>query len=100
MATPIQYYAEVAKKYGHVDPEDYFAIEEWFLNQFPKLPRKDKKNILYFLLSHNNELTKKPLRLYYPKKVPTPLVKDMIPLNSSMVNSFYRYLLNLVNRAK
>lgn len=97
MPTPVKYFIEVAQKWGNIDPNDNQAIEDWFLNDFPNLPKKDLNAILDELLEQNNELSTDPGTIKYPSKVPLPLFKDRIavPLYSPLAYS-YKELINYI----
>lgn len=96
MPTPIKYFIQVAHKWGNIDPDDNQAVEDWFLNDFPKLPKKDINSILDELIRHNNEVADDPGKIIYPSKVPLPLFKDIIPVAGFSLKNSYREFINYI----
>lgn len=100
MPTPVKYYTKVAQKWGNIDPDDYQAVENWFLNDFPNLPKKELSAILDELIEKSNEVSIDPGKITNPPKVPMPLFKDNIPVSGyAWLNSYKglkKYLRSLI----
>ena len=96
MPTPVKYFIQVAHKWGKIDPDDSQAIEDWFLTDFPNLPKKDLTAIQDELIEHSNEASTDPGKIIYPSKVPLPLFKDRIPVSGNSWTYSYRELINYI----
>ena len=96
MPTPVRYFQKIAQKWGNINPENPEEIEKWFIEEFPKLPKRDLNGILEELLENNSHQNEKPEYLIYPKEVPLPLFKDNIPVSGLswklIHQKFTRYL--------
>jgi hypothetical protein len=104
MPTPVKYFIQVAQKWGNVDPNDTQAIEKWFLNDFPKLPKKEINAILGELIENSNAEPGDPGKIVYPSEVPLPLFKDILPVSgiswAQSYKAFLKYLQKLIKSNK
>ena len=102
MPTPMRFFSAVAQKWGKVDPDNDQAVEKWFLEDFPKLPKKDLNTILDELIQYNNEKSIDPGKVIYPTDIPLPFMKDTIPLKGflwvNLYKSFLKYIQNLIKK--
>lgn len=98
MPTPVRFFAEVAQKWGNIDPKDYQAVETWYLKELPKLPKKNLNAILDELTQFNNEKSIKPNKIVYPSDVPYPLMKDMIPATGYSWKNYYTLVMKYLSK--
>jgi len=100
MPTPLRYFVKVAQKWGNIDPTDHQAIEEWFLNDFQKLPEKDLNAILDELIENSNKGSVDPGKIVYPSDIPLPLFNDIVPVSeiswTRSYKEFIYYIRNLI----
>ena len=52
MTTPMHIYAELAEKYGQVDPKDNNAVNDFFETGVYKLSQSDREDIVDILFSN------------------------------------------------
>ena len=72
MPTPTQYFADVAAKYGNIDPQDSEAVERWFSETLPTMPKAQIETVLEDLLGRDgHESTRDDIRTY-PSGIPLP----------------------------
>ena len=93
----MRFFSQVAQKWGKVDPTDQLATEKWFLEEFPNLPKKDLEAILDELISFNNETNIKPEKLIYPKEIPLPLMKDIVPMRGRSWKDVYKQIVTFLS---
>lgn len=79
MPTPIRYFAEIAAKYGDVDPDDADAVQDWFMTTLPSLKSEQIDEILEEILRHDGAESTPADEKSYPLGVPLPLLKDSPP---------------------
>lgn len=102
MPTPSRFFKAVAQKWGNVNPDNDQAVEKWFLQDFPKLPKKDLNTILDELIQYNNEKSIDPGKVIYPADIPLPFMKDTIPFKGflwvNLYKSFIKYIQSLIKK--
>ena len=69
-------YAEVAKRYGGVDPKDHAAVERFFTETLPTLSIDKQKKIVEELLGGSTVADSGPVKRDYPKGVPIPKLSE------------------------
>ena len=57
----------------------FCTIRNWFLNELPKLPKKDLNTILDELMEKDHHESEIPDKLIYPEDVPLPRMKNILP---------------------
>lgn len=98
MPTPIRYFTKVAKKYGNIDADTPQEVENWYVNELPKLPKKDLNKILDELLQYNNEESIKTDKIAYPKDVSYPLMKNTEPITSYTWANYYTQIMKYIRK--
>ena len=98
MPTPLRFFIKVAQERGNVDPNEIEAVERWYLEDFPKLPKKELNTILDELIEHSGKESIKPEKLVYPSNIPMPLIKDTIPVTGLLRTNLYRRLINNLSK--
>ncbi|CAB5097458.1 hypothetical protein D3OALGA1CA_1631 [Olavius algarvensis associated proteobacterium Delta 3] len=72
MPTPTQDFADIAAKYGNIDPQDPEAVQHWFSETLPSMAPAQIEAILEDLLSRDGgEHTRQEIRTY-PSGIPLP----------------------------
>jgi hypothetical protein len=94
MATPLRFFIKIAQERGNINPDDIVAVENWFLEELPKLPKKDLDAILNELIEHSDDKSIKPEKIVYPSNIPIPLIKDTIPVTGLQRTNLYNRLIN------
>jgi hypothetical protein len=94
MPTPLRFFIKIAQERGNINPDDIVAVENWFLEDLPKLPEKDLQAILDELIEHSDDKSIKPDKIVYPSDIPMPLMKDTIPVTGLQRTSLYSRLIN------
>ena len=94
MPTPVRYFAEIAAKYGDVDPDDADAVQNWFLVTLPSLKTEDIDKVLEAILHHDGMESTHSGDRAYPSGVALPLLKESppaaLPLFALAVDLFLR----------
>lgn len=98
MPTPMRFFAKVADKWANIDPDDHQAVENWFVKDFPKLPKKSIDAILDELMQFSNEESVKPDKIVYPSDVPYPLMKDLIPVSGYSWKKYYSQTMKYLHK--
>lgn len=100
MPTPMRFFVKVAQKWGNIDPDDHQAVENWYVKELPKLPKKNLNAILDELMQFSQEESIKPDKIVYPSDVPYPLMKNLIPASGYTLTNYYtqiaKYLRKLI----
>ncbi len=97
MPTPTQAFYDVAARHGEVDPSDAEAVQHWFTEVLPTLPRDQIEEILEGLLAHEGVATTPPDSPGYPRNVPLPSLEDSPPVTFSILK---QVLLNLMAKIR
>lgn len=53
MPTPMKWYAEAARIWGNVDPDDAEAVTDWFVEGFKHLDKPTQTAVMRYLLTHD-----------------------------------------------
>lgn len=72
MPTPTTAFADVAAKYGGVDPNDIGAVQEWFAHQLSTLPPHIIEQVLEDLLVRDGEPLDRMISPSYPMRARLP----------------------------
>ena len=81
MPTPPHFFAEIAAKYGNVNPEDTTAVQRWYIETLPTLPAERIDEILEALLRHDGVKPTTAVEKSYPVDIPLPLLNESPPAN-------------------
>ena len=81
MPTPPHVFAEIAAKYGNVNPEDTAAVQRWYIETLPNLPPELIDEILEALLRHDGVKPTTAVEKSYPVDIPLPLLNESPPAN-------------------
>jgi hypothetical protein len=76
MTTPTQAFYDVAARYGEVDRSDAEAVQHWFTEVLPTLPKDQIEAVLEELLAHEGVSAAPPESCSYPRNVPLPVLED------------------------
>lgn len=77
MATPMHVFAELAAKYGHVDPENEEAVLLFFEEQVLKLPENIQVAIGEELFARDGEPSNPIKARSYTKDAPVPKLSEI-----------------------
>jgi hypothetical protein len=72
MPTPTTAFAEIAAKYGDVDPEDIGAVQSWFEKELGALPPETIEQIFHDLLARDGDPEAREIVPAYPNRAPLP----------------------------
>ena len=72
MPTPTAAFADVAAKYGDIDPEDIEAVQAWFVEELPKLSPEVIERALHELLAEDGAVPSRHVTPVYPERVRLP----------------------------
>ncbi len=72
MPTPTRCFLDVAARYGKVDPGDQEAVQRWYIEVMPTLPRATINEIFEELLANNSSATDEDIERFYPENAPLP----------------------------
>ena len=95
MPTPTQVFTAVAGRHG-IDPSDPEAVQRWFLETLPTLPRARIEEILEELLfwRAGSEL---PSEVHcYPEGVPLPSLAESPPAHTPLLAAHWRELVRIL----
>ena len=97
MSTPIHVFAELAAKYGGVDAGDIDAVQHWYEQDLPALPRNTIEDILEELLKQERHEDTVESTRAYPKQAPLPTLDQAppaaLPLFATGWRALFRRLL-------
>ena len=79
MPTPTTAFADVAAEFGNVDPNDLDAVQQWFMEELPKLSPETIERILGELLRHDGAPATRTLTPSYPSRAPLPSLSSSPP---------------------
>jgi hypothetical protein len=90
MPTPTDVFAQLAAKYGDVDPSDIEAVQHWYEKVLPTLVPGTIETVLSELISQDGpaETTQAPHS--YPDKAPLPTLEQSPPVALPMLASGWR----------
>lgn len=80
MPTPTRVFAEVAARFGSVDPEDMGAVVEWYESTLPTLPPERAEEVLAELLGRERLEAGPAAPCRYPESAPLPRLDDSPPV--------------------
>jgi len=104
MPTPTQYFADIAAKYGNVDPKDPKAVERWFIETLSKMPPEQIEAILEELLSRDGHKSTRTDIRKYPAGIPLPTLSTAphatIPFLAGDWKRFLGRLWRLVSKSE
>ena len=95
MPTPTQAFAEVAARHG-VDPSDIEAVQQWFLEDLPKLPTAEIEEILEELLAYRETGEVHTETRCYPEGVPLPSLDISPPAQTPLFAARWGQVLRLL----
>ncbi len=95
MHTPTQVFAEVAARHG-VDPTDIEAVQQWFLEDLPKLPTAQIEEILEELLAYREAGEVSIETRCYPKSAPLPSLDASPPAQTPLFAARWGQVLRLL----
>jgi hypothetical protein len=93
MPTPTRVFHDVAARYGKVDPSDAEALERWFTEVLPTLPKEQIEEILEELLAHDGSQAPRTESHSYPQNVPLPSLEDSPPVTFSALKQLLSTLM-------
>ena len=76
MPTNWSTHADVARRHGGVDPSDHAAVERFFTETCPNLPRDKQAEIIEELLAGSTVEESGPVKRNYPSGVPIPKLSE------------------------
>ena len=85
MPTPIHIFAQIAATYGNVNPDDADEVQKWYIETLPTLKPELVDEIIETLLRHDGTKPIPFAEKTYPVEAPLPLLKDSIPVKSSIL---------------
>ncbi len=104
MPTPTQEFAEIAAKYGNVDPRDAEAVQRWFSETLPSMTPAQIEIVLDELLSREGSGPTRPDICKYPAGVPLPRLSTApfapIPLLARGWKIFFKRLLQYTAKSR
>jgi len=93
--TPTQVFAEVAARHG-VDPADIEAVQQWFLEDLPKLPTAQIEEILEELMASHGTGDVSIETRCYPKSAPLPSLDASPPAQTPLLAARWGQILRLL----
>ena len=72
MPTPTAAFADVAARYGDIDPEDIEAVQRWFAEELPALSPEVIEQVLRDLLAQDGATPSRKVTPVYPERAPLP----------------------------
>jgi len=72
MPTPTRYFAEIAARYGNIDPRDSEAVVRWYSETLPAMPPEQIEAILEELLGRDGREPTHAESRTYPSDIPLP----------------------------
>ena len=94
MPTPTRAFHDVAARYGKIDLSDADAIERWYTEVLPALPKEKIEEILEVLLSHDGSQAARTESRSYPRNVPLPSLEDSPPVTFSALKQLLSTLID------
>jgi hypothetical protein len=76
MPTPTTAFADVAAKYGGVDPENIEAVQDWFIEELPTLPVDVIEKVVHDLLVRDGTAAEREIIPVYPERAPLPSLRS------------------------
>lgn len=80
MPTSTRVFAQVAARYGGVDPADMDAVREWYEKELPSLPGEQIEEVLSELLTNEGVETGPEPPRQYPEAAPPPTLDESPPV--------------------
>ena len=80
MPTPTTAFADVAAEFGNVDPDDLDAVQQWFMEELPKLSPETLERVLRELLRQDGAVASRRLTPRYPPRARLPSLSSSPPL--------------------
>jgi hypothetical protein len=74
--TPTPIFAELAARYGDVDPQDIEAVQRWFAEDLPKLGLEQIERIIEELLTADGAVVDRKIDPVYPDWAPLPSLRS------------------------
>jgi len=104
MPTPTRDFADIAAKYGNIDPQDQEAVQRWFIESLTSMAPAQIEVILDDLLSRDGSeptLSEIPT---YPTSVPLPTLSTAppapIPLLAGGWRMFFKRLRPQISKSR
>ena len=72
MPTPYDVFSEIAARHGGVDPDDEQAVQRWYTDTLPGLPRRTIEGVLDELLSRQHGGATSHRKRSFPVGAPIP----------------------------
>lgn len=98
MPTPTAAFADVAAKYGDVDPEDIEAVQKWFIEELAALPPETIGRIFHELLARDGDLESRDIAPVYPERAPLPSLGSSPPIAAPLLAEPWKWLLSRLRR--
>lgn len=100
MPTPTHVFTELAAKYGGIDAADADAVQRWYEEQLPQLPRETIDEILEALLDQDQTAAKPDAQVprNYPSAAPLPNLEQAQPIRLPLFAAGWRNLIRQLLR--
>lgn len=101
MPTPTAAFADVAARYGDLDPDDIEAVQAWFAEELPKRSPDVIEQVLRDLLAQDGAIPSRRVTPMYPESAPLPSLLASPHVDAPLLaEPWSRLLRSIANRLR